>query len=69
MTRKQAIEHGKEQLQIFGGEHKEFIKTAVKCLEECEESINIAYLKGFQDGIAEAEHRAEGDAESDKGRS
>ena len=34
MTREDAIEHGKEQLEIFGGEHKEFIELAIKALEQ-----------------------------------
>ena len=34
MTNEEAINHGKEQLEIFGGEHKEFIKVAIKVLEQ-----------------------------------
>lgn len=34
MTIDKAIEHGKEQLEIFGGEHKEFIELAIKALEQ-----------------------------------
>ena len=34
MTPQEAINHGKEQLEIFGGEHKEFIELAVKALEQ-----------------------------------
>ena len=33
MTNKEAIAHGKEQLEVFGGEHAEFIKLAIKALE------------------------------------
>ena len=33
MTNEEAINHGKEQLEIFGGEHGEFIKMAIKALE------------------------------------
>ena len=29
MTIDEAIIHGQEQLEIFGGEHKEFIETAI----------------------------------------
>ena len=36
MTREEAINHGKEQLEIFGGEHGEFIKLAIKALEQTE---------------------------------
>jgi hypothetical protein len=34
MTREQAIEHGKEQLEIFGGEHKEFIECAIDTMRK-----------------------------------
>lgn len=34
MTREEAIAHGKEQLDVFGGEHAEFIKLALKALEQ-----------------------------------
>ena len=33
MTREEAIAHGKEQLEVFGGEHREFIEMAIKALE------------------------------------
>lgn len=33
MTRDEAIAHGKEQLEIFGGTHREFILMAIKALE------------------------------------
>ena len=48
MTREEAIEHGKEQLNIFGGEHREFIEMAIKALEQepCEDApFTIAELK------------------------
>ena len=32
MTREEAIKHGEEQLEIFGGEHKEFIQMAIRSL-------------------------------------
>ena len=34
MTKEEAIAHGKEQLEVFGGEHAEFIKLAIKELEK-----------------------------------
>ena len=34
MTIDEAITHGKEQLEVFGGEHAEFIKLAIKALEK-----------------------------------
>lgn len=30
----EAIEHGKEQLEIFGGEHKEFIETSIETMHK-----------------------------------
>ena len=42
MTREEAIERGKEQLEIFGGEHREFIELAIEVLkqEPCEDAIS-----------------------------
>lgn len=37
MKREKAIEHGKEQLEIFGGEHREFIEMAIKTLDILDE--------------------------------
>lgn len=54
MTREQAIEHGKSQLEVFGGEHREFIKLAIKALEQgpcdkCEVGNPCLYCKyGFE---------------------
>ena len=33
MTVEEGITHGKEQLEIFGGKHAEFIKMAIRALE------------------------------------
>ena len=33
MTIEEGITHGKEQLEIFGGEYAEFIKMAIHALE------------------------------------
>ena len=33
MTIEEAITYGKEQLEIFGGKHAEFIKMAIHALE------------------------------------
>lgn len=33
MTIEDAIKHGEEQLEIFGGEHREFIEMAIKALK------------------------------------
>ena len=43
MTIDKAIEHGKEQLDIFGGEHKEFIETAIETMlkyQKIEQIVN-----------------------------
>ena len=40
MTIDKAIEHGKEQLEIFGGEHNEFIQTAVETMRKYQKIIN-----------------------------
>jgi len=42
MLREEAIKHGKEQLEVFGGEHREFIEMAIKALEPCEDAIDRA---------------------------
>ena len=34
MTKEEAIAHGKEQLEIFGGDHREFIEMAIQALQE-----------------------------------
>jgi hemerythrin superfamily protein len=34
MTINKAIEHGKEQLEVFGGEHKEFIECAIDTMHK-----------------------------------
>ena len=41
MTREEAIAHGKEQLEVFGGEHAEFIKLAIKALEQQDKIAQI----------------------------
>ena len=33
MTREEAIKHGEEQLEIFGGKHAEFIRMAIEALK------------------------------------
>lgn len=34
MTKDEAIKYGKEQLNVFGGKHAEFIKSVIKLLEQ-----------------------------------
>lgn len=34
MTKEEAIQHFKEQLDIFGGEHAEAIKVAIEALDD-----------------------------------
>ena len=63
MTKEEAIRHGKEQLEIFseGCEHYEFIKMAIKALEQPSHENKIIdehYWKGFNNGIRTAEWRA-----------
>jgi hypothetical protein len=40
--REKAIAHGKEQLEVFGGEHAEFIKLAIEALKQvpCEDAVS-----------------------------
>ena len=53
MTREQAIEHGKFQLEVFGGEHREFIKLAIEALEQepCEDHVNTGTMVKLDDVI------------------
>lgn len=51
MTREEAIAYGKEQLEIFGGLHKEFIQTAIEALEQYENAFEHGYTE------AESEYR------------
>ena len=44
MTKEEAIEHGKEQLNIFGGQHREFIEMAIKALKQ-EPRVDLDELK------------------------
>lgn len=41
MSIDEAIEHGKEQLDIFGGEHKEFIETAIDTMNKYQQIEQI----------------------------
>lgn len=34
ITREEAIKYGKEQLDVFGGKHAEFIKSVIELLEQ-----------------------------------
>lgn len=34
MTREEVIKYGKEQLDVFGGKHAEFIKSVIELLEQ-----------------------------------
>lgn len=34
MTKDEAIKYGKEQLDVFGGKHADFIKTVIELLEQ-----------------------------------
>ncbi len=52
MTREDAIAYGKEQLDVFGGEHAEFIKLAIEALkqESCEDIMTI-HTQGLDEEI------------------
>lgn len=47
MTKDEAIKYGKEQLDIFGGKHADFIKTVIKLLEQddSEKLLEIKQMK------------------------
>lgn len=41
MSIDKAINHGQEQLEIFGGEHKEFIETAINTMRKYQQIEQI----------------------------
>lgn len=47
ITIDEALEHGKEQLEIFGGEHKEFIETAIETMRKYQQIEQI--VKAWND--------------------
>jgi uncharacterized Fe-S radical SAM superfamily protein PflX len=49
MTIEQAIKHGKEQLEIFGGEHKEFIETSIEVMRKYQEIRKIYMTHHYTD--------------------
>lgn len=52
MTRDEAIAYGKEQLDVFGGLHKEFIHMAIEALERKHGEWTVLYDEDSpQDGI------------------
>lgn len=57
MTREEAINHGKEQLKIFGGEHKKFIEMAIEALQAQAtlDDVSTAYENGYKQGKFEAQ--------------
>ena len=49
MTRDEAIAYGKEQLEIFGGLHQEFIRMAIEALERVDSlERENEFLKSMQ---------------------
>lgn len=49
MIKEEAIEHGKEALEVFGGEHREFIELAIECIEkQIPEKPRIEYMPLFK---------------------
>lgn len=49
MTREEAIEHGKEQLEVFGGEQAEFIKLAIEALEQAPDIDKVLATIDFEE--------------------
>lgn len=49
MSIDKAIEHGKEQLDIFGGEHKEFIETSIATMRKYQEIRKIYMTHHYTD--------------------
>jgi len=67
MTVQEAITHGKEQLEIFGGEHAEFIGIAIRALEMQKELAEYSgmdicrWIEDYdfeEDNISEYEYEA-----------
>ena len=48
MTREQAIEHGNSQLEVFGGEHGDFIKLAIDTMRRYQKIEEIVGRYGFE---------------------
>lgn len=57
MTREEAINHGKEQLEIFGGEHKKFIEMAIEALST--DIVRCKDCRKHNQGINEAPYLAD----------
>lgn len=62
MKIEEAIKHGEEQLEIFGGEHREFIELAIKSLEawgkvkkEIDDSISVCESDAMRDTWCDGE--------------
>ena len=47
MTIDKAIEHGKERLVIYGGEHKEFIEIAIETMRKYQKIQEIVKQKDY----------------------
>lgn len=69
MTYKEAIKHAEEQLDVFGGEHREFIELAIEALEkqktvDCDKCISewcaiCIHNKGLADCYMDLTNRLE----------
>ena len=55
ITIDEAIKHGEEQLEIFGGEHKEFIETSIDTMRKYQKIKEIVSSKttrlSYEDGF------------------
>lgn len=56
MTNEDAIEYGQKQLEIFGGEHRQFIEKSLEALEAANRPKE--YDKGYQSGYDAGYKRA-----------
>jgi hypothetical protein len=71
MSIDKAIEHGKEQLEIFGGEHKEFIEIAISTMRKCQKikkilDTNVVYSDSDFMKLSAIKRVVDGDMQEDK---
>ena len=51
MTLNEAIKHGTEQLEIFGGEHKKFIECAIDTMRKYQKIIDAMLMNDMVENI------------------